>query len=908
MHCGPCTTAPRAPTARASVRSAAAPAEAPAAAAAQRGGSAGARPRAYRCACGGTCPRCAGRYATAPAAALPADLRAQMEGAFDTDFSDVRLQRDSATARGLGARALAQGSQLHFAPGAWAPGSATGRTLIAHELAHVVQQRAGRVRGQRLAGGVALNDDPVLEREADRLAERATWARPPTADGGSAWRAAAPALAPGGTAQRTPAPEVCPTPAGLACPTIPSEPSVVGTNVTYAQNAFTLTGPWRTQLDAMAAQWHADGARSFIRIDGYASAEGDCAFNWTLSCRRASTVVDELVHPSDGSAGIPSDRLDAFAHGESDVAGPALASNRRAAISLPPAPPAGVAAARGPDQRSAGAGAASQVPDTDLAREVGYEIDPSSRPAPAPPVTPPPVTPPGVTPPPPVLPPPPARVPWDGAPRDGTAAEATRAAAARRSMQTQLFTAYDAYLRHFRPTVTATLARPRVDFTAGATPSGARAPATGVVDIANGARSVLEMRYGVSMDAAASTSAQGYSRAVRRGAPAVDQNVFDPYSEADRRTLTASPDIAPGVAWWLFENDVPGAAGAAGSRSFATDILTQHRYSTQDAGAAQYRWDVANAYAGATTLSSPANRQQLVDYRLAQWNERGDLGITLLSAFDPGTDRNRAERAQRWEVFGTAVHESLHLRTHPTFSNAALGRGTMVEGFTEMFTVATLNTDVLPAVRAGGREGLRRTVEGVLATPAPDSTVITNHTTPTQYVAHRDAAERIRDGGTPTAGAAHGGIGEPGVRAAFFQGHVEYLGLKPDGTPLTGQPAAGAPLRLRVPAGIAGLNELAWRTGVPRARIEADNPGIASPLPADAVLDGCREHVVVASDTTHPRSALHESAAETRAQVATQNGVSEADLVRANPDIALDPVTNAWPPLSVGQRLLIPAH
>jgi hypothetical protein len=47
---------------------------------------------------------------------------------------------------------------------------------------------------------------------------------------------------------------------------------------------------------------------------------------------------------------------------------------------------------------------------------------------------------------------------------------------------------------------------------------------------------------------------------------------------------------------------------------------------------------------------------------------------------------------------------------------------------------------------------------------------------------------------------------------------------------------------------------------------------------------------------------------ETRAGIARQNGVSESDLVRANPDIGLDPATSSWPALTQGHRLLIPVH
>jgi hypothetical protein len=417
-----------------------------------------------------------------------------------------------------------------------------------------------------------------------------------------------------------------------------------------------------------------------------------------------------------------------------------------------------------------------------------------------------------------------------------------------------------------------------------------------VVDIANAARDELETRYATPMDAASSSPKQTEGRSARRttATAAGPQNIFDPLSAADRTTMTGATDLAVGVAWWLFENDVPGAAGAAGSRPFASEILRAHRWSTQDAGATQFRRDVAAAYASASTLASPNNRQELIDYRLTGWSERGRVGITLQSSFDPGTNRNRAELARRWEVFGTAVHESLHLRTHPAFDAADQGRGTMKEGFTEMFTISTLNTDVLPRVRAGNAEPLRRSVEGALSPAAVDTSLMANRSTPTQYQAHRAQAERIRDGGTPPGGTAHSGVGEAAVRAAYFQGHVEYLGLTPTGAQIPGLPATGAPRQVRIPSGITDLDDLAARSGVAQQTILANNPGIAGALPAAAVLPGCREHRVVPG--------------ETRNGIALQNGVSESDLVRANPDLALDPATGDWPTLTAGHRLLIPVH
>lgn len=62
-----------------------------------------------------------------------------MEAAFGHDFAAVRVHTDARTLA-AGARATTVGDDVHFAPGAYAPGTAEGRHLLAHELAHVVQQ------------------------------------------------------------------------------------------------------------------------------------------------------------------------------------------------------------------------------------------------------------------------------------------------------------------------------------------------------------------------------------------------------------------------------------------------------------------------------------------------------------------------------------------------------------------------------------------------------------------------------------------------------------------------------------------------------------------------------------------------------------------------------------------------
>ncbi|RKH54930.1 DUF4157 domain-containing protein [Corallococcus aberystwythensis] len=104
--------------------------------------------------------------------ALPSGLRRKMEQALRADFSNVRVHEGRHVSR-LDADAVTQGNSLHFAPGAFRPDTSEGQSLLGHELAHVVQQRSGRVRPMRRMEGFQVNDDAGLEREADTLGARA---------------------------------------------------------------------------------------------------------------------------------------------------------------------------------------------------------------------------------------------------------------------------------------------------------------------------------------------------------------------------------------------------------------------------------------------------------------------------------------------------------------------------------------------------------------------------------------------------------------------------------------------------------------------------------------------------------------------------------------------------------------
>ncbi len=103
---------------------------------------------------------------------MPEPVRAKMEQAFETDFSDVRVHTGN-QAEQVGALAYAQGNDIHFAPGQYDPETSKGQELLGHELAHIVQQKQGRVRPTTEVNGVAVNDDPSLEREADQWGSKA---------------------------------------------------------------------------------------------------------------------------------------------------------------------------------------------------------------------------------------------------------------------------------------------------------------------------------------------------------------------------------------------------------------------------------------------------------------------------------------------------------------------------------------------------------------------------------------------------------------------------------------------------------------------------------------------------------------------------------------------------------------
>lgn len=132
---------------------------------------------------------------------LPDAVRGRMEAALGADFSAVRVHVGPQAER-IGAIAFTVGSDIYFAPGRFQPETRDGQQLLGHELAHVVQQRAGRVRNP-LGSRLAVVQDHALEAEADRLGQHA------------AHRLAAQAKMPSRTAERTTAVPAAPVGACL---------------------------------------------------------------------------------------------------------------------------------------------------------------------------------------------------------------------------------------------------------------------------------------------------------------------------------------------------------------------------------------------------------------------------------------------------------------------------------------------------------------------------------------------------------------------------------------------------------------------------------------------------------------------------------------------------------------------
>jgi hypothetical protein len=107
---------------------------------------------------------------------LEPDVRTDMEARLGHDFSDVRVHDDSAagaSATSINAHAYTVGSNVVFQRDRYDPSTPEGKTTLAHELTHVLQQRTGPVDGTSAPGGIKVSHpSDRYEREAAANAER----------------------------------------------------------------------------------------------------------------------------------------------------------------------------------------------------------------------------------------------------------------------------------------------------------------------------------------------------------------------------------------------------------------------------------------------------------------------------------------------------------------------------------------------------------------------------------------------------------------------------------------------------------------------------------------------------------------------------------------------------------------
>jgi outer membrane protein OmpA-like peptidoglycan-associated protein len=213
---------------------------------------------------------------------LAGDDRAFFESRFGRDFSAVRVHADEGAAEAaddVGARAFALGRDIVFGPGQFAPDTADGRQLLAHELSHTVQQSEA---GQ-----------PAMQMQPKKPADKQSVGSAP-----------------------------------------PSEPFVTMTQagsedgfVLFPQDSAELGSDGETALLKLVGT---NAAAVTVHIHGYASQEGDPVYNLNLSAHRGATVKRFL------DSRLPAEsQVVIYAHGETKEFG-SEAKNRRVGVDVTP--------------------------------------------------------------------------------------------------------------------------------------------------------------------------------------------------------------------------------------------------------------------------------------------------------------------------------------------------------------------------------------------------------------------------------------------------------------------------------------------------------------------------------------------------------------------------------------------
>lgn len=301
------------------------------------------------CACGGTpgvdgeCEECRAKHlslqrspsqSTASSPAVPpivhevlgssghpldAGTRAFMESRFGHDFSHVRVHtgaKAAQSARKVNALAYTVGRDVVFGQGQYAPETSAGKRLLAHELTHVVQQQIVSGRSGLQGKLVIGQPDDMFEQQAEMQATRVMEGRAVDSTSVKGSPGAA-------TLQRKVDEEKLLEGTGCKVPTSRPDGSLHG-QIQFGFNSDNVS-KGKTAISAFVTSAGGPGTLKNVRVDGYASKEGDPGYNLELSCRRAKAVKRELT----STYGISEGSIEVFAHGPtSEFNNKVLADNR----------------------------------------------------------------------------------------------------------------------------------------------------------------------------------------------------------------------------------------------------------------------------------------------------------------------------------------------------------------------------------------------------------------------------------------------------------------------------------------------------------------------------------------------------------------------------------------------------
>jgi hypothetical protein len=108
--------------------------------------------------------------------ALDRETRAFFESRFGADLGDARVhsgEQAAAISKSVNAKAFTVGRSIAFGSGEYAPGTAMGRKLLAHELTHVLQQKGGLPHLTSSSDGYGVQPGAAFESKSKYQADAA---------------------------------------------------------------------------------------------------------------------------------------------------------------------------------------------------------------------------------------------------------------------------------------------------------------------------------------------------------------------------------------------------------------------------------------------------------------------------------------------------------------------------------------------------------------------------------------------------------------------------------------------------------------------------------------------------------------------------------------------------------------